>query len=96
MFLDPEHFVVLDKHIGRLNGARTRTILTRLKIRRDGWVECTQANRQVYTDWCGFCKRIAKQLGDDDVRAVDVERGVYRMIEGGRLNKAAEIIAAFQ
>ena len=109
MFLDPERFVVLDSQIGKINHAQKQTIFTRLRTDGNGMVrsdtrESLEINIAVYKDWCELCQRIAGQHGDDfdiDVRAVDIERGIYAMINDNLLDgdepreRVAEIVAAF-
>lgn len=94
MFLDPNRFVVLDAQLGKLQGVRANTVLASLRRRKgDGYLSMTNANISTYVDWCKLCKRIAAHP-EFQVRAVDVERGIYQMVKDGKLMEAATILAS--
>ena len=94
MFLDPVRFVTLDSHIAKLASSERRTVLTGLTLRpsQPGVIPWSRNNAEVYKEWCRVCIAIADEI---DVRAADVERGIFTMSQQGKQEGAAEIIAAY-
>ena len=89
MFLDPERFVALDSKIHKLR-EYPQTIFANL----DNHLNLTQNNVDVYQQWCELCVRIANEYPDLNARAVDVERGIYQMVQDGQTQDAAVILVA--
>ena len=95
MFLDPNRFVVLDAQLGKLHDEHPHAIFTNLSRRKgDGYLSMSRANIGVYNDWCRLCERIAAHPELLQVRAVDVERGIYQMVKDGELREAVGILAS--
>lgn len=96
MFLDPTRYVVMDLNIARLKYARTPTLFRHLKWRRgDTSIRITKHNEGVYENWCEWCRRVAAMnFASSGIRAVDVERGIFRLIRTSKRELAADILAA--
>ena len=96
MFLDPSRFVVMDLKLARLKYAETPTPFRRLKWREgETSIRITHRNQAVYEDWCAWCRRVAEEnFGDSDIRAVDLERGMFHLVQSSQLELAAAILAA--
>ncbi len=86
MFLDPRRFVVLDTKIASLRNVRRGTLFDDLKASTT--IRATGGNDSVYEAWCCFCVQVGEELG---VRAVDVERGIFQMVQWGMRKHAADI-----
>jgi hypothetical protein len=96
MFLDPQNYVVLDQKLLTLRAVAPRTVLSTLAFddRRETSIRITEANESSYEDWCMLCRRIAATcFVGTGLRAVDVERGIFHLVEGGETAAAAEILA---
>jgi len=84
-FLDPEHYCVLDKKIADL---------APLNIRLKRYPTCipiTQQNERAYEWWVNTCSLLASHLGNH-LRPVDIERGIFWLVEHGKVAVAAEIL----
>jgi len=93
MFLDPERYVALDKHLANLALARTATMFRDLRTYKKAGIPCNERNIPVYARWCGVCRRWGQEIG---LHAVDVERGVYTLAKEGPLDLAASIVAKME
>ena len=106
MFLNPEHYPVLDTRIAKLNTtiaeAYTNSFcspLHDLKLNKDGnSIPITGKNPAVYDTWACWCRQIAKVVNGSSespcnhhFRAVDVERALFTLAS---LNKAYAIPTA--
>jgi hypothetical protein len=77
-FLDPERYCVLDRKISSLAQFRKR-----LKI-QPTYIPITASNERVYASWVNTCAFIASGLHTaTPIRPVDVERGIFRLIDQG-------------
>lgn len=86
MFLDPRQFVVLDSKIASLRHVRRGTPFDDLKASTT--IRASRGNDSVYEAWCCYCVQVGEELG---VRAVDVERGLFQMVQWGMGKSAADI-----
>jgi hypothetical protein len=96
MFLDPRNYVVVDRKLLTLRAAAPRTVLSTFTFdaRRETSIRITAANERSYGDWCMLCRRIAStHLAGTGLRAVDMERGIFHLVEVGETAIAAEILA---
>jgi hypothetical protein len=92
MFLDPENYVVLDRQLLKIKGSKIKTIFHNVK----GWtyIPITNPNCEIYRSWCELCRKTAKTyFKDKNVRAVDVERGIFHLVCQNCIETAAELIA---
>ena len=87
MFLDPENYVVLDLKLMKLN---TGTFLRNIKV-YETYIPITTENEKYYKQWCDFCKVVSKKYFSDK-RAVDIERGIFKIISDNEYAIATEII----
>ena len=93
MFLDPRQFVVLDQTLMELEFASNQTLFKQVKQRKT-YVPITGPNERRYEEWSHLCTRASKTyFRGTDVIAVDVERGIYQLVNEGQLEMAAEIVA---
>ena len=108
MFLDPRRFVVLLRnnrcfchdHAGLRPGGELDSKIASLRQVRSGTlfdgltatttIRASRGNDTVYEAWCRFCVQVGEELG---VRAVDVERGIFQMVQWGMRKHAADICA---
>ncbi len=88
MFLDPQRFVVLDGQLARLGEAR---LLGPLRLTTG--IAPTRKNLSVYSAWCHACSNGARQLGLG-YRAVDIERGIFALVQRDALHEAGQIVDA--
>lgn len=59
-------------------------------------IPCTINNERVYQNWCDLCKNASMQYFQEyGFIAVDVERGIFHLIENGQEEIAANIIDNF-
>lgn len=95
MFLDPTRYVTLDKTLMRLRDGDRPTIFHKVPMSRDRTtIPITRAMEAFYEEWCNLCREIAAtDLRKPDIRAADVERGVFYLIGNDQLGLAAEILA---
>lgn len=91
MFLDPENYVVLDTQLLKLRNSARANIFHTVRW-NGGTIRPSRKNQACYEQWCYKCKRIAKDMVETDYRAVDVERGIFYLVQSDRLDLAAEII----
>ncbi|MBU4038041.1 MAG: zinc ribbon domain-containing protein [Proteobacteria bacterium] len=93
MFLDPQKYVTLDRKLMKLANVEPITIFHSIKTYRT-YIPCTRENEQQYQNWCGLCKNASiKYFQGQEVFAVDIERGIFCIVEKGQYNVAAQIIA---
>ena len=91
MFLDPADFPVLDREISKLACVEHSPIRclkinpTHIPIHKPDLTK--RNNHQIYEDWAAWCRGIACLVSSEsspthqDIRAVDVERGIYHLID---------------
>lgn len=94
MFLDPSRYVVLDWQLLKLREQQRPNIFHEVKIgSSENMIRVTRYNEGIYDKWSSLCRRIAAQsFTDADIRAVDIERGVFHLVQTKRANHAAEIL----
>lgn len=92
MFLDPWHFVVLDRKLLSLRTTETPTVFHEITMGpSEVMIRISRHNEQVYSSWSQQCLRLAeKYLGR--TRAVDVERAIFHLIDTGRSKLAAGLL----
>jgi len=90
-FLDPTRFVTLDLKIASLREEPVSTFLQSLKVETS--IRVSVRNERLYKKWCDLCRSLA-QSGNvgSDVRAVDIERGFFQLIDDGDSRAAAKIV----
>lgn len=86
MFLDPNGYVVLDSKIASLREVMTDSLFSDLSVSTT--IRPTKSNDAVYENWCQFCIRVGQELR---VRAVDVERGIFQLVQSGMREQAADM-----
>ena len=92
MFLDPAQFVTLDLKLASLRHEATETVLHKLRV-YETYIPITKDNERVYQDFAALCIHGATRFPEvDDVRAVDVERGLFNLIDCGRRSDAARLL----
>jgi hypothetical protein len=95
MFLDPTNYVVLDTKLLKLHEQARSTVFHRINWNAGTSIYVSEQNEAIYDEWCALCRRAAKnELGVTDVRAADVERGIFHLIQLGETELAAEIVAS--
>lgn len=93
MFLDPINYVVLDIQLLKLRNQERPNIFHEVSHKEDTSIRITKQNEVIYEQWCSICRRIAaNDLNNMGVRAVDVERGVFHLVQTGRIELAAQVI----
>ncbi len=72
-----------------------RSIFHEVAWKKGAAIRITQKNEIVYEQWCEMCRRAAKgEFGETNTRAVDIERGIFHLIQTGRASLAAEIVVS--
>ncbi len=94
MFLDTSRHVVLDRQLLKLREQQRPTIFHEVRIgHNESMIRVTRHNETIYERWSTLCRDIAaKYSEDEDVRAVDVERGIFHLVQTERVDLAAEIL----
>lgn len=94
MFLDPTNYVVLDRQIIKMKGKQLNNLLDNITFgNRETQIRITKNNVDIYVNWCNKCKEISHSYFGDKYRAVDIERGFFKLIESGRVEEAAKILS---
>ena len=94
MFLDPDNYVVLDQRILKMNDVSAQTVLKDIVFgKKDTQIRISENNIRVYVKWCRKCKGISESYFEKRLRAVDIERGFFTLIQGGRVELAAQILS---
>ncbi len=94
MFLDPNNYVVLDLKLCALGRQQQKNLFHRLTSRKT-YIPISERNEGVYEEWCKLCRAIADMhYQGTGIRAVDVERGIFHLVDSGRQSIAAEIICS--
>lgn len=90
MFLDPDLYVTLDKKLAKLRHEPEATVFDDLVVRTS--IPVTAHNERVYVEWCDICRDLAVRLDPTGgLRAADVERGVFFLIDSGQVRVAAAL-----
>lgn len=86
-FLDPERYCVLDSKIASLT-----PLATRLK-RQPTYIPITAQNDRAYTWWIETCGDLASRLHiEPRARPVDVERGLFYLVDHGKRDCAEQLL----
>lgn len=95
MFLDPVNYVILDRKLLKLREQGHHTLFHEVVVTENSTsIRVTEHNEMIYERWSQQCGEIAKRyFGESDVRAVDIERAIFHLIDNGRAQIAAEILA---
>ena len=94
MFLDPREYVVLDLKLMKLAKSDNPNLFSGIK-RYPTYVPVTRQNEAVYERWCEACRRLAASCFDGSkVFAADIERGIFQLVQEGRLALAGRIMSA--
>jgi hypothetical protein len=94
MFLNPNACGVIDLQIMKMKFVNIDTIISQMNFRsKDTTIRVSQANSDTYEKFCRRLSHIAHDNFDGAVRVVDVERGLFNLIQTGNCAKAAEILA---
>ncbi len=91
MFLDPKTSATLDMQILKIQSVRPTTVLAAIRQSKTT-IPVTVNNSAAYEAWC---LRLA-QIRDTyfpDLRVVDIERGLFHLIQLGQVHCAADIVA---
>ena len=93
MFLSPSRYVTLDLKLARLRDEPAATVLDNLVVRTS--IPVTKHNERVYAAWCATCRELAVRLDPSGaIRAADVERGIFFLVDSGRASVAASVLAS--
>ena len=92
MFLDPVYYTVLDNRLLSLRAhCRGSTLAQFAKSKKETLIRISKPNEDCYARWCEKCHRLSIQCWGEAGRAVDVERAVFGLIDGGNVEAAARI-----
>lgn len=95
MFLDPHQYAILDQKLMRLAKFEPVTLFYHIKVYPTS-IPCTINNERVYQNWCDICSKASElYFQEQEFIAVDIERGIFHLIENGQEKIAANIIANF-
>lgn len=96
MFLDPGNYPVLDLKIARIAQECGFPPLRGLRVYTS--IPVTKANAARYERWACWCCDVAARLnsahglGSRELRAVDIERAVFALIDCGRMDLAGRLL----
>ncbi len=91
MFLDPERSATLDLQIMKIREYREATVLAAIRLYPTS-IPVTVKNSAAYEAWCQRLASI-RDTYLPGVRVVDIERGLFHLIQSGRTKAAADILA---
>lgn len=96
MFLDPQNFVVLDLKLMELQKAKQQTLFSKV-TRYPTYIPTTLKNEEQYQKWCDLCVKAARTyFGSQEIIAVDVERGIFQLVENKQRDDAVGIVATLE
>jgi hypothetical protein len=91
MFLEPDSYAVLDLKIAKL--LADPRLPESLKVKVFSAIPVTAENERTYERWCMLCRRLARECaGTPWLRAVDVERALFYLIDKRKLDLAIVIL----
>lgn len=90
MYLDPVNSATLDRQIMQIHQIHNDTVLAAVKQDKTS-IPTSKGNSNAYEEWCKHLAYIA-QTYLPTARVVDIERGLFQMIQAGRLKEAASIL----
>ena len=91
MFLDPAGSATLDQQIMKIHGERPTTVLAAVRRSKTN-IPVSVANSAAYEAWC---KRLdcIRNMYLPSVRVVDIERGMFHLIQSGDVATSAILLA---
>lgn len=92
MFLDPTVSATLDQQIMKIDDVMPGTVLGAVR-RYQTTIPVTQGNAVAYEAWCDRLSYIRTAYLSDSARVVDVERGLFCLIQQGHVAVAARLLA---
>lgn len=96
MFLDPTNYVVLDSKLLKLKEAKTKTLFQEMQ-KYSISIPISRVNCEQYDKWCSVCKNTASRYySKNNAIAVDIERGIFHLINKEHLEKAAELVSSIE
>ncbi len=95
MFLDPTAYVTLDQKLLKIRDEAVSTVLGEVSFSRaETRIRISGPNERAYEQWCELCRTIARRyFRATGVRAADVERGVFHLVDHGKAYVAAQVLA---
>lgn len=90
MYLDPVESATLDRQIMQMHQVHSDTVLAAFKEDATS-IPTSLVNSHAYEGWCERLAYIA-QTYLPSARVVDIERGLFQMIQSGKVNEAAAIL----
>ena len=94
MFLDPIKFVTLDLQLAKLAALPGPNVLFGLEADKTS-IPISAHNLKIYDDWCDHCRAWASAFPiHRGVRAADVERGIFGIVQAGTLKGARPFLRA--
>jgi len=91
MFLDPVQFATLDLQIMKIHRACPETVLKLIKLYPTS-IPVNRRNALGYESWCSALRAISHEDFSDRYRATDIERGLFNLVQTGRVRLAADIL----
>ena len=92
MFLDPNKSATLDWQIVKIHKRCPTTVLANLFLGKSTQIRITARNSDAYEAWCRRLGDISRANFDGRYRPVDVERGLFQLIQCGGVEIAAELL----
>jgi hypothetical protein len=92
MFLDPDKSATLDWQVMKIHERCPTTLLAELFLGKSTQIRITAHNSHVYEAWCHRMGDISRANFDGRFRAVDIERGLFQLIQCGTVEIAAQIL----
>jgi hypothetical protein len=88
-FLNPERYCVLDSKVASLT-----PLAERLK-RQSTYIPVTAQNDRAYKWWIDICLSLAQRLHNQpEFRPVDIERGLFHLVDCGKRNVAERLLSS--
>lgn len=96
MFLDPTKYVVLDRQLLKLREQERGNIFHDVTIAaKETRIRVSETNAKAYERWSNLCRQIAAKYFDGvGIRAVEIERGIFYLVQTKQARVAAEILLA--
>lgn len=91
MFLDPSNSAILDFQIMKMQPTCPDSVLSEIKLQQTQ-IPITAHNSEKYERWCKTLKGIGLRYLGEQSRAVDVERGLFHLIQAGKVQLASDIL----
>jgi len=93
MFLDPDDSATLDWQILKIHRKCPTTVLAQFQIGKSTQIPITVNNSEAYEGWCRRMRDISRVHFGGCFRAVDIERGLFHLIQNGEVETAARILS---